>query len=365
MKALKFKHIIVDPNNPRDPHCKAAGDIDGDGNPDVLSASAKDEGLFWYRYPDWTKHKIADGSFTTDMKVADLDGNGYQDVIIPDKNRLIIFKNPLAQGGNPETDPWEVVQVGAVGAHDVRVCDVNNNGTLDLITRQQSGFNYNAGNCIRIWTQKSPTEWAHHAFDCPHGEGLGIADFDGDGYPDVAIGGRWYRNPGADNQAEWTEHFYMPETYFETHWTNGDVVVGIGDFNGDGRPDIVLSPAEGSGILAWYEAPEDPTQPNWTEHIMETELDHAHGIAVGDLDKDGMPDLVVAKMHQASAPQTVTIYYNVDNASSWEKQVVTETGSHNISLVDIGNTGRLDIYGANWNNRAPTGGAIELWLNEG
>ncbi|MDP6041807.1 MAG: hypothetical protein QGG64_24885, partial [Candidatus Latescibacteria bacterium] len=70
MKALKFKHIIVDPNNPRDPHCKAAGDIDGDGNPDVLSASAKDEGLFWYRYPDWTKHKIADGSFTTDMKVA-------------------------------------------------------------------------------------------------------------------------------------------------------------------------------------------------------------------------------------------------------------------------------------------------------
>ena len=34
-------------------------------------------------------------------------------------------------------------------------------------------------------------------------------------------------------------------------------------------------------------------------------------------------------------------------------------------LVDVGHTGRLDIYGANWNNRSSTGGAIELWLNLG
>lgn len=47
------------------------------------------------------------------------------------------------------------------------------------------------------------------------------------------------------------------------------------------------------------------------------------------------------------------------------KQTVATTGSHNIVLVDTGNTGHMDIFGANWNNEASTGGAIELWLNQG
>ncbi|MFH1086445.1 MAG: hypothetical protein V1772_11880 [Chloroflexota bacterium] len=33
-------------------------------------------------------------------------------------------------------------------------------------------------------------------------------------------------------------------------------------------------------------------------------------------------------------------------------------------LVDVGRNGRLGILGANWNNKAATGGAIELWLNQ-
>lgn len=32
-----FRHMIVDPSNPRDPHGKAAGDLDGDGNLDIVA----------------------------------------------------------------------------------------------------------------------------------------------------------------------------------------------------------------------------------------------------------------------------------------------------------------------------------------
>jgi hypothetical protein len=70
-------------------------------------------------------------------------------------------------------------------------------------------------------------------------------------------------------------------------------------------------------------------------------------------------------MHQASAPQEVCVYYNESKATSWTRQVVATTGSHNIVLIDVNATGRIDIYGANWNNIASTGGAIELWLNKG
>ncbi len=34
---VPFRHVIVDPQNPRDPHCKAAGDLDGDGKLDIVT----------------------------------------------------------------------------------------------------------------------------------------------------------------------------------------------------------------------------------------------------------------------------------------------------------------------------------------
>ncbi|MEO2005935.1 MAG: VCBS repeat-containing protein [Candidatus Poribacteria bacterium] len=82
------------------------------------------------------------------------------------------------------------------------------------------------------------------------------------------------------------------------------------------------------------------------------------------MDGSGGLDIVVANMHQATSPQEVAVYRNQGHGRGWVKHVVATTGSHNIALADIGSTGTLDIYGANWNNRASTGGAIELWKNE-
>ena len=43
-----FQHVVIDATNPSDPHCKALGDIDGDGLLDALAASSSGGGLFWY-----------------------------------------------------------------------------------------------------------------------------------------------------------------------------------------------------------------------------------------------------------------------------------------------------------------------------
>ena len=84
---------------------------------------------------------------------------------------------------------------------------------------------------------------------------------------------------------------------------------------------------------------------------------------MGDVTGDGLLDIVVAKMHQATAPQEVCLYRN-RRARGWARQVIATTGSHNIALVDTGSDGRLDIFGANWNDNSPTGGAVELWVNQ-
>jgi hypothetical protein len=364
---VRFRHVIVDADNPPDPHCKAAGDIDGDGFPDLLAASSAGGGLFWYRYPEWTKHRIAPGSFTTDMAVADLDGNGCLGVVIPSDEGLMWYRNPRAAGRDPSAGDWESVNIAPEGAamHDVEVADLNGDGRLDVVTRRQSGFGRKLGNQIHLWVQDAERRWSHRTFACPHGEGLKVADLDGDGRLDVVIGGRWYRNPGDPLSGEWAESLYVPAARFERSWTNGDVCVEVGDIDADGRPEIVLSPSEGSGLLAWYAAPADPRQGEWAEHVIDPACEFAHGLAIGDVDGDQAPDIAVARMHQAAPPQEVCVYYNRQGGRSWDKQVLATSGSHNIVLVDLGADGRLDLFGANWNNRAAAGAAIELWRNEG
>jgi hypothetical protein len=363
---IPFQHVVIDGQNPADPHCKAAGDIDGDGYPDLLAASASGGGLFWYRYPDWTKHQIAGGSFTTDMVVADIDGDGYLDVVVPGDAGLFCFKNPISTGGDPAARTWEAINLSPEGArmHDVEVADLDDSGKLDLVTRHQSGFGTMLGNQIHIWKQQTLTSWVHRVFDCPHGEGLKLADLNGNGRPDVIIGGRWYENPGDVLCGTWIEHPIMPTARFDRNWTKGDVAVEASDLNGNGRIDIVLAPAEGSGHLSWFEAPPDPTGPDWVEHVLDPTLDHAHGLGIADMDRNGHSDIVVAKMHQATPPQEVCIYRNQGGAGAWVKQVISTSGSHNIVLVDIGRNGRIDVFGANWNNRSSTHGAIELWINQ-
>lgn len=81
---VTFTRVIIDPKPPGRPWYKMVGDIDGDGDLDVIVGGAKGL-LAWYAYPGWRNTQIADGGWNSVKgEIADIDSDGDVEETIPD-----------------------------------------------------------------------------------------------------------------------------------------------------------------------------------------------------------------------------------------------------------------------------------------
>ncbi|MBI5471266.1 MAG: VCBS repeat-containing protein [Ignavibacteriae bacterium] len=352
---IPFSLITIDRFNPRNPHCKAIGDIDGDGFLDVLAASSTNytEGLFWYQYPSWTKTRITTGSFSTSMAVGDVDGDGDLDAIMGKGDyygyTIWWYENPRPSG-NPSTSAWTEHYIGDAMLHDVIVGDITKDGKLDIIVR--------ASVTTTLFAQGTGSTWTKKIISNRPFEGTALGDIDGDGDLDIAINGYWLENPlpsGSPTSATWVERPVVAS------WPEKSSA-HLADVNADGKLDILLAPSEtANGRLSWFESPNPRTDP-WTEHVIDAAVSYVHTLLTGDMNNDGALDIVTAEMHQSDNRQ-VSIYANLGGAVSWNQQIISTLGSHNARLGDVDADGDIDIVGANWDNTSPTGATIQMWEN--
>jgi hypothetical protein len=351
---VSFRRLEIDARPPQNPWIKIVADLDGDGRKDVIIGGAKGP-LAWYANPLWKKAVLAEGGYdSVDGEAADLDGDGDLDLVL---GGVVWYENPRPVG-DPAQGPWPVHRIGRHRTHDVEVGDLDQDGKPDVVVRGQTGFGHREGHRFFLWKQLALDRWASREVACPEGEGLKLADLDGDGDLDVVIAARWYENTGDLLGGRWAEHVYAPE------WKHGDCKVDVGDFNRDGRLDVVLSPAEfagGSHRVSWFEAPADRKGGRWREHVVEQSVEAVlHALGVADLDGDGAPDFVTARMHQGRPPQEVCVYLNRSSGAKWARQVVSVKGSHNIILADLDGDGATDILGANHGGPYQP---VEWWKN--
>jgi len=234
------------------------------------------------------------------VAAADLDGDGDIDLTSPDiRNKshstLFWYRND----GKGQFERLVIFKDESGWFERHAIADIDGNGTLDVAI-----VNNQKGNVVWFANSGKPAAgpWRRHVIsnDCPRAYGITLADFDGDGDLDAATTGytsnlvAWYENPGKDRLAgEWTRR--LIDSAMQEART-----IAIGDFNRDGKIDLLATavgapdaPNHESQVI-WYENPGQAAGKDWNKRVISKELPAAvHGHPV-DLDRDGDLDVVMA-----------------------------------------------------------------------
>jgi hypothetical protein len=315
-------------------------DIDGDGDMDLISASAIDNQIMWYENDgseSFTEHQISASADAARFAYpVDLDGDGDMDVISASSNddQIMWYEND----GSENFTEIEI-SANANGARMAYPVDLDGDGDMDIISA--SAFDDQI-----MWYENDGSEnftEIEISANADRVESIYYADLDGDGDIDILSAGH------NDNQIMWYENDGN-ESFTEREITanaEGAIYVYAADIDKDGDIDV-LSVADVDNQAMWYENDGSPSNGGWTEHEIANSLVNPSSIFSGDLDNDGYNDVIVT-----TKDGDEIISYGNDGSPSnggWINTTITSTadGIRKASLIDLDSDGDLDIVGADY-----------------
>jgi hypothetical protein len=321
------------------------GDVDSDGDLDILSASYADGTIAWYEndggsVPGFTERAIttsADGAHS--VYAGDMDGDGDLDVLSASSIHDTIAWYPNQTIHRSAVYPARAVITDAAdGAKSVHVADVDGDGDLDALSA--SAFD----DAIAWYENEGglpPAFKYHFIATVRDAYAVHAADVNGDGDMDVLAASRW------DDRITWYENDGRSSPSFTAHTVtnaaDGAISVYTGDVDGDGDLDI-LSASSYDDTVAWYES-DGGSSPTFSTHDISTAADDAKFVHAGDLDGDGDLDVL-----SASREDDKIAWYENDGGShpGFTAHVITTAadGAYWVQAADVDGDGDLDVLSA-------------------
>jgi hypothetical protein len=175
----------------------------------------------------------------------------------------------------------------------------------------------------------------------PFPEAVAIGDVNGDGLKDVVMTTSSYPNP----ENGYYFHVFLqnasgeldlPIKYWtNSSWSNRPTSIGIGDLNNDGRNDVVVGNMA-SNIEVFFQNASGALNPGISFPTI-----NSMSVKVGDLNNDGLADVVGI----GSSTNSVDIFFQNRNGSlnSPITNLLTPGGYSEVEVGDVNNDGLIDI----------------------
>ncbi|HSH05819.1 MAG TPA: FG-GAP-like repeat-containing protein [Anaerolineae bacterium] len=328
----------------------AVGDVDGDGDLDVVIANMIQSQEVWLNdgagnFGTIPYHVFGGAASSRSVALGDLDGDGDLDAVVAhdlDEAQEVWLNDGT---GNFGTSAYHSFGSGLTMA--VALGDVNGDGDLDIVLANRGGQGQ------VVWQNNGTGNFGTSPYDI-FGSGdsfdIALADVDGDGDLDAVIANAnqaqevWVNN-GSGN-------FGVAPPY-DSFGGGNSFSVAVGDVDGDGDMDAVV---------ANYNQPQEVWL-NDGAGDFGTAAHHSfgggdsYGVTLGDLDGDGDLDAVIA--NYSNEMQEVWLNDGTGNFGAVAHHSFSGGNSFDVALEDMDGDGDLDAVIANSTDQAQ-----EVWLNQ-
>jgi hypothetical protein len=344
----------------------ALGDVDGDGDLDLLAGNGGEANQLYLN--DGTADPFAgvvgsdvsaDADDTSAVALGDVDGDGDLDLLAGNIGNNRLYLN------NGTADPFAGVTGSTVAAdapHHTRAAvleDVDGDGDLDLLTGDD-------GEANRLYLNNGTADpfagvvGTDVTDDAHKTQSVVLGDVDGDGDLDLVAG-----NYGQANRLYLNNGTAMPfggvtgsSITTDAHLTQA---VALGDVDGDGDLDLIDG-NYGVNRLYLNNGTASPFG-GVTGSSITTDAHFTHAVALGDVDGDGDLDLVAGNSDPGSTEPN-RLYLNNGTPAPFSGVTGSDVGTdtdatESVALGDLDRDGDLDLVVGNYSQ------PNQLYLNEG
>jgi hypothetical protein len=349
-------------------------DFNGDGKEDVLIRSSSSIGILTRSGSHMTTlMKASNGAslggwvFNAGsdqvLGAGDFNADGRDDIVILSSSQIGILTlsgsslTPLMR--QPTGSLFGSWWFSATGDEILGTSDFNGDGRDDILIRSGWGIGIltlNGSTLTTVMLQPSGTTFGGWRFDTANDLILGIKDFNADGRADILLTSAWGIGILThDGGASLTSVTLAPNGSRFGGWlfdSRDNLVVGLADFSNDGQDDILIQSGWGIGILTFdgagltslMLAPNGTAFGSWTWSSASNQV-----LGTGDYNNDGKDDILVMSssaigiLNLSGSSLTTLMKANNETRFSTSGWLFSANRDQVLGSLDVNNDGKDDI----------------------